>query len=352
MASDGPIHGTWRQKDKARGHEAELSVASGGLASVTDPSSSTTFAEAPLAAIMISDRVGSIPRRLDFIEAGTFETSDNDAIDRLLKGSGRKHTSFVHGLEKFRPRLAIFVVAVIALCFAIYRFAVPVLVEVAIAATPPVVPELMSKSVLASLDGAVFEPTGLSADKQKAIGDGFDQLKALSPRGKDGYHLHYRKGGFIGPNAFALPDGTVILTDELVDMAKDDEMILGVLAHEIGHVDYDHSLRQLYRAAGVTALIMMIGGDIGSGTEDLLVQGTGLLALSHSRSAETQADRNSVELMYKAGKDPAAIVRFFELIRDKFHDTSNADFFSTHPATPERIEETKRYAEEVKAKGS
>ena len=73
--------------------------------------------------------------------------------------------------------------------------------------------------------------------------------------------------------------------------------------------------------------------------------------LSHSRAAETQADRNSVELMYRAGRDPAAIARFFELLRDKLHDNSTSDFFSTHPATPERIEETRRYAEEVKDKG-
>ncbi len=124
-------------------------------------------------------------------------------------------------------------------------------------------------------------------------------------------------------------------------------MVLGVLAHEIGHVDHQHSLRQLYRAAGVTALIMLIGGDIGSGTEDILIQGSALVSLSYSRSAETEADRYSVELMHKAGHDPAAIARFFELMRDKLGDNGESDFLSTHPATPERIEETRRYAEEI-----
>ena len=42
-------------------------------------------------------------------------------------------------------------------CYGLYRFAVPVLVEVAVLATPPVVPQLMSRSLLASLDGTVFE---------------------------------------------------------------------------------------------------------------------------------------------------------------------------------------------------
>ncbi len=90
---------------------------------------------------------------------------------------------------------------------------------------------------------------------------------------------------------------------------------------------------------------MLIGGDIGSGTEDILVQGATLLSLSHSRSAETEADRASVELMLKAGRDPKAIAHFFELLRDKLGDKDERDFLSTHPATPERIAETLRYAE-------
>ena len=97
-----------------------------------------------------------------------------------------------------------------------------------------------------------------------------------------------------------------------------------MLAHEIGHVEHQHSLRQLYRAAGVSALIMLIGGDIGSGTEDILVQGSALLSLSYSRSAEAEADRHSVELMYKAGHDPKAIAHFFELLRDKLGDRRSA----------------------------
>lgn len=182
-------------------------------------------------------------------------------------------------------------------------------------------------------------------------------MSKLTPRGAAGvtstgnpaYTLNFRKGGFIGPNAFALPDGTIVLTDELVELAGDDnDLVLGVLAHEIGHVDHDHSLRQLYRAAGVTALIMLIGGDIGSGTEDILVQGSALLALSYSRDAERDADRYSVQLMHKAGRDPAAIARFFEILGEKLGDKGEGDFFSTHPATPERVEETRKYAEEVK----
>lgn len=350
------VQGLWRPPAVGRAKAALLTIGPDGAASVVDRDSGTVLASASFASVAISDRVGSIPRHITFPDRSVFETSDNDTVDNMMRQHSGRHSGIVHSLERFHPRLLIFAALVVVFCVALYRFALPVLVEVAIAATPPVVPQLLSKSVMASLDETIFEETKLSAEKQKALSGEFARIAALTPRGMakqvpsetaPAYTLNFRGGGAIGPNAFALPDGTVVLTDELVELAKDDEMVLGVLAHEIGHVDHQHSLRQLYRAAGVTALIMLIGGDIGSGTEDLLIQGSALVSLSYSRSAEAEADRYSVELMHKVGRDPAAIARFFELMRDKLGDDSKNDFLSTHPATPERIGETRRYAEEI-----
>lgn len=297
----------------------------------------SVLSEGPSASLTVSARVGSIPRRVTFADETIFETFDNDGIDSWLSAAGKGGAGFVHGLEIVRPRLAAFVVAVFVLGFAIYRWGLPALVEAAVALTPPVVPQIMAQSTLATLDTTTFNPTGLSVDEQKKIADGFARIAAVSGRGADAYTLNFRKGGLIGPNAFALPDGTLVLTDELVELADGDtEMLVGVLAHEIGHVELEHSLRQLYRAAGTAGLIMLIAGDIGSGMEDILVEGGGLLALSYSRAAETAADRHSVELMTRAGMDPTAIARFFEVLETKLGDKSSAGILSTHPGTPER----------------
>ncbi len=348
MASDAaahqPVGGVWYPAGTSRATPATLSVTADGHWQIADESGERKAEDAP-DEIEISDRVGGISRRITFGDGSVFETPDNDAVDRILAASGRRHGGFIHALERFHPRLAIFVVLVVLLGIGIYRYAVPVLVEVAVAVTPPAVPALIGQSAMASLDQTVFEPSALDAETQQAIASDFRSLAVLVPRGPDGFTLNFRKGGQIGPNAFALPDGSIVLTDELVELADDEEAILGVLAHEIGHVELQHSLRQLYRAAGVTGLIFLIGGDIGAGMEDILVQGAAIASLSYSREAESQADRYSVDLMYKAGHDPLAIVRFLELLRDKLHDDSEADFFSTHPATPTRIEEIRRYAE-------
>lgn len=357
IREDVVIDGVWRAAGEARATAARLVLDTTGIARIRPESGAPELAGAPFSTLAVSDRVGSIPRRLGFPDGSHFETRDNDAVDRILRMYRGSSSGLIHELERFRPRLLVFVAVVIGLAIAIYRFAVPALVELAVIATPPVVPQLMSRSVLLSLDRTVFEPTGLPADRQKLLTEEFGTLVAAAPRDRDAagdpdFTLNFRKGGAIGPNAFALPDGTVIVTDELIELAgKDDELVLGVLAHEIGHVERQHSLRQLYRAAGVTALVLLIGGDVGSGAEDILVQGSALLSLSYSRGAETEADRFSVDLMYKAGRDPRAIARFFELLRDKLGDDDERDFLSTHPATPERIAETLRYADQVIAAG-
>ncbi|QND53097.1 M48 family metallopeptidase [Phyllobacterium sp. 628] len=351
MASDTAklATGLWYREGSSAGRAASLKFADDTLSAIDEDG--TVLSASAFAGIEISDRVGSIPRRLTFSDQTSFETADNDAIDALVASNRGSRAGWVHRAERVHPRLLLFVFLTFIFAFSIYRFAVPALVEVAVLVTPPVVPELMSKGALQTLDTTTFSTTALSAEERSKLSDGFARLTAKSDLGASHFDLLFRQGGLIGPNAFALPDGTVVITDELVKLADGDtEMLLGVLAHEIGHVELNHSLRQLYRAAGVAGLIMLIGGDIGDSTHDILVQGGGLLALSYSRAYENAADRHSVELMAKAGYNPEAISRFFALVEDKLNDHSPTSMLETHPGTPERRKMVLDYAQELKAR--
>lgn len=308
----------------------------------------TVLASAVPERIVFSPRVGSIPRRMEFPDGSLFETRENDGIDRFVASREGSRGGMVHRLERFHPRLIAFTVAVVLLAAAIYRLALPVLVEVAVLVTPPFVPQMIGSGTLASLDRTVFSPSALPEEKRRAISDGFARLAAQAEGGAGAYKLNFRNGGVIGPNAFALPDGSLVLTDALVTLAEDDlEMVLGVLGHEIAHVEGEHSLRQIYRVAGVAALIMLIAGDVGSGVEDILTQGGTLLALSYSRAAEAEADRRSVELMEAAGNDPAALARFFALLEDRLGDHGDSNILSSHPGTPQRQRDIRAYADEI-----
>ncbi|WP_426229024.1 M48 family metallopeptidase [Pararhizobium sp. DWP3-4] len=350
VSDEKPVcRGDWHPRGSSRSIPSRLVDRDGQILAIAGDDSE--LSSAIFLKLDISPRVGAIPRRVEFPDGSLFETTDNAAIDDLQRANGRKRAGLVHGLERFHPRLLVFVVAVFLLSGLVYRYALPVLVEIAVAVTPPVVPHLMSISTLETLDRTVLSETKLDEAKRRAISDGFARIALNSTRGPSAYTLNFREGGAIGPNAFALPDGTLVITDELVDLSGGDtEMLIGVLAHEIGHVELEHSLRQIYRAAGMAGLIMLIAGDVGDSVEDLLVQGGGLLALSYSRNAEAAADRHSVELMQKAGYDPTAIARFFEVIEKKLGDTSGTNILSTHPGTSDRRKAIREYEAELREK--
>lgn len=342
MVSDGETiaRGEWYPPHSSGSVPARLLSRRGRLLAVNEEE--LALSDGAVGQVSFTPRVGSIPRRAVFADGSVFESADNNAIDVFLRSGGR--SGWVHRLEEFHPRIFVFAIAVVLLAIGIYRYALPVLVEVAVFVTPPVVSEMISFGALNTLDTTALSPSRIAEIRQTEIADRFRQVAANAEGGAGGYTLNFRDGGMIGPNAFALPDGNIVITDQLIELADgDNEMIAAVLAHEVGHVEYKHSLRQLYRAAGVAGLVMLIAGDIGSGIEDILTQGGGLLALSYSRGAEAEADRRSVELMRKAGMDPVAIARFFDVLEAKLGDHSRTSMLSTHPGTPERKEAILEY---------
>lgn len=352
MASDDRriTSGRWHPPRSSRAEVADL-FGEGQTLFVRLDTGGDPVAVGDLKRVEVSTRIGRVPRRIGFPDGSMFETDDNDAVDTWLKRHGR--TGFIHELERFHPRLLGIVAAIVLLSVGIYRYAVPALVEVAVLVTPPAVTGWMASGTLLSLDKAVFSPSDLPEEKKNEIRSAFNQVAAFSARGASAYNLNFRKGGVIGPNAFALPDGTLVITDELVTLTEGDlDMIVGVLAHEIGHVERDHSLRQLYRAAGTAGLIMLIAGDVGSAGEDILTNGAALVALSYSRDAESEADRISVELMTKAGRDPRAIGRFFARLEEKLGIDGESSFISTHPGTAERRQAIDDYAKKLMPGGS
>ena len=70
--------------------------------------------------------------------------------------------------------------------------------------------------------------------------------------------LELRAGGAIGPNAFALPSGIIMVTDELVRIAEHPEEFESVLAHEAGHMVHRHSLRMLLQGSASTLLMFAV----------------------------------------------------------------------------------------------
>lgn len=293
----------------------------------------------PVSALKVEPPLGRQPRKLYLPDGHLFQTDERDAVAAMLPKTG---WSFISAVEKFGPHLLPLALATPFVAYGVYRLAMPVLVNMALGLTPTSVIHQMDRSTMATLDRFMTDESDLPEETQIRLTGVFNELvdagagerTARPPK----YKLLFR-GGKMGPNAFALPGGTIVITDDLVEMFPDNEDALaGVLGHEIGHVEMEHSLRRLYRAVGVATMVTLMAGDAGPMIEDILLEGGALLSLSFSRGQETESDNFSVDLLHEIGRNPEAMAAFFEEI-EKMTSSHSHDNDDDLPICEDTVEE-------------
>lgn len=144
----------------------------------------------------------------------------------------------------------------------------------------------------------------------------------------------------IGPNAFALPSGDIVLTDEMVALLGDDGAVMATLAHELGHLHGRHLTRRLVQGSIVAAAGMVLYGDASS-----LVAGLPALALDlrHSRDAEREADDYAVALLERNGLPLAHLERVFAALHGLEKEARVPAYLSSHPDTAERLARVRQH---------
>jgi len=150
-------------------------------------------------------------------------------------------------------------------------------------------------------------------------------------------------------NAFALPGGFFYVNSGLILRAQEESELAGVMAHEISHVTARHGTKnatkgQIAQLATIPLLLLGPAGLAGYGLYEGLNVALPLTFLKFSRDAEREADFLGLQYMYKAGYDPNAYITFFERIQadEKRRPGTIPKVFSTHPPTPERIENAQK----------
>lgn len=137
------------------------------------------------------------------------------------------------------------------------------------------------------------------------------------------------------PNAFSYGQGKVAITLGMLDLARGEEDLAAVLAHEVAHDLLGHVERKLALATGISIGFTMLNVFIpGAGWADLAVNP--LATTAYSRSQELDADALGVWLYERAGYQREGFVGLLELIREK-RGAEGGGFLSTHPGIDERI---------------
>jgi Zn-dependent protease with chaperone function len=285
----------------------------------------------------IAEPLGSAPRRIRFADGAYCESRDAAGLEALLQALGHRDSWVARTQRSWRAALASLAL-VAALLVAGYLYGLPWAADRVAERLPADVDRALSQRTLDALEQGLLQASTLPAERRTALAQGFAAL-ARPPRTTAAIDLRFASSR-LGPNAFALPDGTVVLLDELVALCDHDEQVYGVLAHELGHVHHRHGMRMLLQgsAAGLFAAWWL--GDL-SGV--LAAAPAALLQTRYSRGFEAEADRYAAALLKANGITPARLAEALEKLaaahgRAAGEDAGWADFLSSHPAPRERLE--------------
>ena len=281
-------------------------------------------------------RVGNTPRWLYLPGGGACVTSDNDAVDRMTRG--RRYERLLHRWESRPAYAAIAIALVAAAVWLLLDSIVPKAVD-AIATRIPVQTETaLGEQTLSSLDQGFLKPSKLPEARQTALRSKFDAM-VRATRDATPYRLEFRASPVVGPNAFALPSGIIVMTDELVKYSNNDHEVLGVLAHELGHVHHRHTMRRLLEGSATALIIAGITGDVAAATSLAAAAPALLLQTKYSRDNEREADRYAIDMMRKVNYNPGHLAAILGRMNAKGPRTKGGGlptFLSSHPPTEER----------------
>lgn len=293
---------------QARAQAVRLRLAQGHLVA-DDAASGQEHARWPLARVHWPEATRHGQRVVHLPEGATLEAEDAAAFDAWRTAQGL-HEGWVAQAQGSWRGVAIALVLLVGLLVAGYLWGLPAAARGIVALLPPAVDRELGEVALRTIDDRWLQPSALPPARQQALRERFLAAARAQPGAPEVQVRFHALDKRMGPNAFALPGGTIVVSDALVTlMADQDDALLGVFAHELGHVQHRHGLRAAVQVGLLSAATSLVLGDVSgwvAGVPTLLGQ------LDYSRAAEREADEFAVVVLRQQGVDPAVMVTFFE----------------------------------------
>ncbi len=323
-------------------HTAHLSLAADGSVCLDYNGQSRSYAPNE---VQIAARLGNTARQVSFADGAMFSSEQHQALDLLTRHLARPPTgwrapSWLHHLEsRWRWVLASSLVLIVAIYLGLTQGA-PLAARGIVAVLPDAISLHIGQQTLKTLDSFAMEPSQLPPERQQLLQEHFAPLLQAHPDWP--LKVHFRHAPGVGANAFALPGGDMVFTDQIVELAQHDDELSTVLAHEIGHVEYQHGMRRVVQNGLVYWGLFAITGDISGASETLAAAPALLMNMAYSRAMENEADDFALQQLHAHGIDPqhfANIMRRLDRGSERPDSRSKRllHLLSSHPDTAERI---------------
>lgn len=340
--SQGALDGVLFDGRTAAATPVRVSVGD-GLLRVATPSGDPLH-EVRLEQLRISDPFASAPRQVRFDGGVVVEVADGAALTALLAAAGRR-AGLVDRLQQRWPAAVGSLVASVAILAGGYFYGLPAMARLGAAIMPARLERKLGDGVMELLDAGYFRPTELP---ELVRGPVERRVVEAARRGAPGleFRLVFRATGQKpGVNAFALPGGTVVILDGLVERTDGDDRLVAVVGHELGHLSRHHPTQALLKAGGIGAVTSLLWGDISS----LAANVPAILAmLGYSRDAEREADDDAIRFLRAAGRTARPMFDAFCLLAEAEREKGMAGvprLLSSHPDLAERLEHVREVAE-------
>ncbi|MGA0165108.1 MAG: M48 family metallopeptidase [bacterium] len=290
--------------------------------------------------MVIQAPVGSLPYKILLAEGHLFEAENNQETKKFLEFCQKPNAeSWLSYLEQKKTVILVGIIILAGLVITVPKYGLPWMGDQVAHWIPQSWLMMAGDETLEILDESFFSPSELAPQDQDQFTKEFNRMASLVLKDQTA-RLVFRQSEEIGPNAFALPGGLVVLTDELVEIAEDQAGVIGVLAHELGHVQLKHPARRLVRSLMALALVSLIFDDAATFAEELAAISGSLISLAYTREFEEEADRAGKEILIGAGLSPIPLANLLRKLSDGCEENCSQlpEWLTTHPSVPSRIE--------------
>lgn len=301
----------WFDGRSPRAHRVRLRCEGGMLWVRGLDAAMTSERQYPLQKVRWPERRSHGQRQAELPDGSLVQHADAGEWDRWFAANGLREGAVVGWMQSWRGALGA-AVGTVAFLAAAWLWGVPWLSTTLAAWVPASVERHIGEVSLKQLKALFLEPSAIPEADQAQIRSRFGELvkNAYPNGGAPPWNLAFHKSTVLGANAFALPGGNMVITDDLVKMLEDvPDATLGVLAHELGHVQHRHGLDLMVRASLVSAVVGLVVGDA-SGF--LATVPATLATQAYSRDAERESDAQAAAMLHASGKAPAIMASFFE----------------------------------------
>jgi Zn-dependent protease with chaperone function len=294
----------------------------------------------PFGEVKVDERLGRAPRRLRLTDGTFCEVRDLDALDTLLSTTAHRD-GWVDRMQRNLRFVLFSIVASILLAVAGYKWGLPWAAAKGAHHLPPAIGKTLSVQTLKILDGNILMPSKIPEERRQALSAKFHALR-LPEGGTPDSELLFRRSTPLGANAFTLPDGTIIVLDDLLTSIDDDPQTLAVFSHEVGHAHGRHGLQLLLQSSAVGAFLTLYIGDI---SNLLAAAPAAVVQAKYSQDLERQADDYGAALLMHNGMSPALLADALnKLAESRSGSSKGGGYLASHPATEERMRHLRQLA--------